>query len=658
MRKHAWFALLAVSCFICVSSQAQVSPEPSGRRRESRPPIGQTPNKAIFEPVNYGQDVNLTDVFFVSPDVGWVSGEHATILKTTDGGQTWKAQVGGDPSGNEKAIRQLRFLDDRHGWAVTDDSSHRLLRTMDGESWEQVAEIPGEDDYTFVSVRRGILLRGNSGGFNVTDDGGRHWREVAPCTFQVTVQGLPQTADCHFIKLQMLSARMGYVFASWRSPEAPNSTTVVLFRTDDAGEHWTYTVTSARGGRPDGYFIDAEHGVLVFQEETYVTSDGGKNWRALLSGGVITDTGDSHVRFADPEAGWSLGDKYPALALSYTTDGGQHWKTFAPLRMPGDPNAKVLSLSLPRRDRAYIVGPHGMIYRYRIVPASYQAGRALEGPLMPGFDVSPLATEAQRVQADIGTLQAQIASAESAAAGSAPGVDSTAAGASTTASAPISTGSATPASDGGFSQDTTAAAILSGDAIAAGASNTSGGGFIQELDSLPASPTVQSCCGAAVQSLQTDLSAFNQAAPRAATQFRSLNLIIAGIQIAVDLLNQAKQLRTSFAALKHAPTLQAASQALQQLSTSINSTQQTITTGFQNPGAYFAATAPASFTQDVGPVQPPMSAIVGTQPQAAPGGTEPTQQPSTGQPAATQRSLEKTVDKAKRTLKDKVKVPW
>src|SRR5690348_2943741 len=83
-------------------------------------PVANQGQKGIFEPVNYGQDITLTDVFFVSPDVGWVSGEHATILKTTDGGAHWTAQVGGDPSNGDKPIGQLRFLDARHGWAVTD----------------------------------------------------------------------------------------------------------------------------------------------------------------------------------------------------------------------------------------------------------------------------------------------------------------------------------------------------------------------------------------------------------------------------------------------------------------------------------------------------------------------------------------------------------
>src|SRR5581483_3398939 len=147
--------------------------------------------KAIFEPVNYGQDLNFTDVFFVRPEVGWVAGEHATILKTTDGGTHWTAQVGGDPNGNEKPILELRFLDARHGWAVTDESPQRLLRTVDGENWEQVGQQPapgsGFVDYAFTSVRHGIALGGNMGGFYVTEDGGGHWQNVAPCKVRATV---------------------------------------------------------------------------------------------------------------------------------------------------------------------------------------------------------------------------------------------------------------------------------------------------------------------------------------------------------------------------------------------------------------------------------------------------------------------------------------
>ena len=38
---------------------------------------------------NSGVKENLRDVAFVSPQVGWVVGDHGTILRTTDGGATW-----------------------------------------------------------------------------------------------------------------------------------------------------------------------------------------------------------------------------------------------------------------------------------------------------------------------------------------------------------------------------------------------------------------------------------------------------------------------------------------------------------------------------------------------------------------------------------------
>jgi photosystem II stability/assembly factor-like uncharacterized protein len=49
------------------------------------PATAQPKFKDIWEPVNYGQDLLLTDVFFVTPEVGYVSGAAGTILKTADG---------------------------------------------------------------------------------------------------------------------------------------------------------------------------------------------------------------------------------------------------------------------------------------------------------------------------------------------------------------------------------------------------------------------------------------------------------------------------------------------------------------------------------------------------------------------------------------------
>ena len=546
--------------------------------------------KGILEPVNYSADVNLTDVFFVNAETGWVSGEHATILKTTDGGAHWKAQVGGDPNGPEKPIGQLRFLDARHGWALTDDSPQRLLSTLDGENWDQIAQglAPGSGfiDYAFTSVSHGLALGGNMGGFFITNDGGRHWQNVGPCQITVSIQGLPQTQTCYPLKLQMLSSTSGLAFTTWRSPDAPNAITLAIFRTDNGGQSWSYVVPAFHeGGNVDIFFTDLNHGVAAFDHKTYITADGGRNWRALLSGGITLDSGGP-VRFADPEVGWALGHSTAnrdAFRICFTNDGGQHWQNSPDVPFPGNIFSKV-NFSFPRRDRAYIVGSHGMIYRYRVVPASYVAANALPAPLMPGFDTTALTAATTRISSDVQKLRAQLAAAGGTANSAAP---------SDTAAPPVNPATAqVPAPD--------AAAF--------------GGGFVQDVDSSPPSPQLQSCCAASLQNLQSDLTSFNQVAPVMTTRYRSLNLAIAGLQLVSSLASQARSMAQTFGSLKHASSLQAATALLQQLSAALSSTQQAATTGFQDPGGWYAAGGASAnagqggFQQDVGPggvAQPP-----------------------------------------------------
>src|SRR5207237_8394069 len=87
LRSHSFSVLillfvicLAVLCSSEANAQARRRPRSSSTISSQAANPAQTASqfKGILEPVNYGQDINLTDVFFVSPDVGWVSGEHAT----------------------------------------------------------------------------------------------------------------------------------------------------------------------------------------------------------------------------------------------------------------------------------------------------------------------------------------------------------------------------------------------------------------------------------------------------------------------------------------------------------------------------------------------------------------------------------------------------
>jgi hypothetical protein len=131
--------------------------------------------KAIWEPVNYKEDLYLSDVFFVSKEEGWVSGAAGTILHTKDGGNSWAAQLGGDPHAEGVELTNLFFADATHGWA---QASTSLFRTTDGESWEHVTgDIRGK--LFFVSDTKGFRVYGPT--LFATTDGGENWKEIFTC---------------------------------------------------------------------------------------------------------------------------------------------------------------------------------------------------------------------------------------------------------------------------------------------------------------------------------------------------------------------------------------------------------------------------------------------------------------------------------------------
>jgi photosystem II stability/assembly factor-like uncharacterized protein len=128
--------------------------------------------KAIWEPVNYKEDLTLFDVRFVSKDEGWATGAARTILHTKDGGNNWTAELGGDPHAEGAELKYGFIKDSKHGWA---QAWNTLFRTTDGDAWQQVTgDIRG--NVAFVSDLKGFRAYG--GKIFATQDGGIHWKEV------------------------------------------------------------------------------------------------------------------------------------------------------------------------------------------------------------------------------------------------------------------------------------------------------------------------------------------------------------------------------------------------------------------------------------------------------------------------------------------------
>jgi len=532
--------------------------------KPATPPGADQPKfKGIFEPVNYNQDLNLNDVFFVSDDEGWVSGEHGTILHTTDGGKTWTAQLGGDPQGTELGIIDLRFLDARHGWAVQGVryQDPPLLRTVDGQNWQRVGHVAageGYSDYIFISPTTGFVIEGNI--IRRTLDAGSTWKDVFKCSARVEVSGLTREMNCGLGAIAFPTPTVGYVIGEMSSRH------LVVCKTQDGGNTWQVALTpnvfDTDLPRSDAvhhgvypFFKDANTGVVAFwivnSGKVLFTTDGGQNWQTLPSSLMAP------IRFADPEVGWSfLGDQW-----SYTTNGGRRWSSRT-LRFP----AGATAYSLPSRRRGYFVGGSGMIYRYRVVPVTYQAvAHSIDAPAMPGFD-SPVFGEVATLNDVVAKLRAKLPAV--AALPSQAAIQSGAQPAGQIAAQPIGqTSVQTSAQAAAFQQDTNTPSSIGAGAAAAGAP----GGFQQDASGGPVpGGYMDSCCGPLIQQLETTTNSFATNVPTFSQRFRNLNLIFEGLNFLNSIVNQTNTLKQSVRALRQAKNPQAASAALTTVQTQVN----------------------------------------------------------------------------------------
>lgn len=329
--------------------------------------------KAIFEPVNYQQDLELNDIVFVNDSVGWAAGAAGTILHTTDRGKTWTAQLGGDPKGSDRPISDLRFVNDHLGFAVqsTGVGDHSLFRTTDGQTWAEsgtVGQFRG--DYQFTSADNGVYV--NEKTIYHTTDGGKTWTPAYSCAVSLTVQGLSRNATCSFSAVSFPTPDIGYAI----SGEVEKAAFVVA-KTTNGGAEWTaWTIPQPGAAAENLVFTDVNNGFAkMWGGKFYSTRDGGKTWTAI-AGAALEGGKRAKVKFANSQVGWGVS---PYGTLVYTVDGGRRW-TSRTLKFP----AEINGFTLTSPTSGYVAGEHGMVFRYHIVPIAYKGANIIDAPAMSG----------------------------------------------------------------------------------------------------------------------------------------------------------------------------------------------------------------------------------------------------------------------------------
>jgi photosystem II stability/assembly factor-like uncharacterized protein len=240
----------------------------------------------------------LRGVSAVSDRVAWASGADSTVLRTIDGGATWRKLM---VTADALDFRDIDAIDDRTAYVLSigNGPASRIYKTTDaGATWK--LQFKNDDPKAFYDAmsfwdpNHGIVIGDSINGqfcIMTTENGGRSWVRVA-------ANDLPPALENEgaFAASGTNIALFGKSHA-WIGTGAGAKARVL--RTTDRGRTWKIAETPLIAGASAGIFSvafrDAKHGVIVggdYRKENEaldnlaVTSDGGVTWKLVkgLSG--------------------------------------------------------------------------------------------------------------------------------------------------------------------------------------------------------------------------------------------------------------------------------------------------------------------------------------------------------------------------------------
>jgi photosystem II stability/assembly factor-like uncharacterized protein len=302
---------------------------------------------------------DLRDVTFVTDQLGWAVGHRNTILRTTDGGKTWKRLLPRDEKGPD--FRDVLFVGPKEGWVKTATYDTILHTTDGGDTWQKVpmpvasaVTVSGYCAHAAVGPAYYLMYWGSAGSrLYRTDDAGKKWVQLTDKLKAGSLGG--GDGDLFF-----LDDKRGWFVIRRNIP-----TRGFASFTEDGGKTWTEQEFKddkvAGGNYARVQFADAKTGWFISEFGTIHGSvDGGKTWAPQALGHDAKWTlKDMH--FADAKLGHVLCEHVdlPA-AVRRTADGGKTWDALPALKAPD----LVYGVCFPDRANGWVVGAGGFVARY------------------------------------------------------------------------------------------------------------------------------------------------------------------------------------------------------------------------------------------------------------------------------------------------------
>ncbi|MFV0126796.1 WD40/YVTN/BNR-like repeat-containing protein [Streptomyces sp. HMX112] len=283
-----------------------------------------------------GAQVRFRGLAAVGRSTAWVAGSQGTVLRTTDGGRSWRNVSPPGAAGLE--LRDVEAFGARRAvvLAIGEGEASRIFRTEDGgASWTETFRNTDPrafyDCVTFLDSRHGLALSDPvDGRFRIlsTADGGRSWRVLPSAGMPAALPGeagFAASGQC------LVAAGPGDVWLATGGGAAAR-----VLHSADRGRNWTVAGTPVPAGDPARgvfglAFRDRTHGIAVGGDHragqpspraAAVSGDGGRTWRPARTPPPAYRSG----------VAWLPHSRSAALAVGptgtdLTTDGGRTWRT-------------------------------------------------------------------------------------------------------------------------------------------------------------------------------------------------------------------------------------------------------------------------------------------------------------------------------------------
>jgi photosystem II stability/assembly factor-like uncharacterized protein len=251
-----------------------------------------------------------SDIYFTSPDSGWIVGKYGSIYCTTDGGNSWSSQT----SGTFNWLLSISFSN--NFGVIVGQYGTILTTTNKGVSWQkkQIGTNVFPSDVFLIDDTTGIIV--GSGSLIIkTTDAGITWNPQS-CPANINLSGV-----------RFKNSNVG--LAAGEEYNQYGGSTATILRTTDGGTSWNivFQFLPFTSGSSGLHHISGEKWIVTANQTVLFSSnDEGSTWS--IKNFNLSGSGFADIFFSDESNGMISGYQNSMLSIWTTNDGGTSWAPY------------------------------------------------------------------------------------------------------------------------------------------------------------------------------------------------------------------------------------------------------------------------------------------------------------------------------------------